>query len=341
MNIKDFAKLLNVSTATVSKALNDKPDISEATKKMVKEAAKRYNYTPVPLAKFVKREQNPTYALMLPCDDNHDFEQSPFYLRLYQGIYNSFKGTNINLIMVSSDSQSDEIKQLKKICESNIYSGVFLTDSRVYDNRVRYLQEKRFPFVCLGRSGFTPEVSYVDLNFEAMASEVVEFLSSRSFSKIALIVTGDFRVYANTFLESFKQNLIATGVTVYSDYILYCANSATDAYSAMQKLCALKERPEAVIIMNDIQTQGALKYLNDNNITNMATLCLLASSDLFKHKYRNKAAYFIDLNTIGMHLYELMQREVKGQPPEGRSLNLCFANKEAITNNDLFATNFK
>ena len=65
-NIKELAKILNISVATVSKALRDSHEISEQTKKKVLEAARDFNYTPNPYASSLRRKKSKTIAVILP-----------------------------------------------------------------------------------------------------------------------------------------------------------------------------------------------------------------------------------------------------------------------------------
>ena len=66
ITIKEIAKILMVSVSTVSKAMNDSPEISEKTKKKVKELAKFYGYTPNHIAVSLKNQSTFNIGVIIP-----------------------------------------------------------------------------------------------------------------------------------------------------------------------------------------------------------------------------------------------------------------------------------
>lgn len=78
--LKQIAKELGVSVSTVSKALNDSPEISEATKIKIKEYATFKNYKPNSIAKNLKNQRTNTFGVILPNILN------PFFAKVFSGI---------------------------------------------------------------------------------------------------------------------------------------------------------------------------------------------------------------------------------------------------------------
>ena len=66
ITLKQMADLTGFSVSTVSKAWNDKPDISTSTKKIIREIAKNYNYTPNHLAVSLRKQKTETIAIIVP-----------------------------------------------------------------------------------------------------------------------------------------------------------------------------------------------------------------------------------------------------------------------------------
>jgi LacI family transcriptional regulator len=80
MNLKEFAKALNLSASTVSRALNDSHEISTKTKLRVLELAKEMNFEPNPFASNLRRQKNKTIAVVVPDITNH------FFAKVIEGI---------------------------------------------------------------------------------------------------------------------------------------------------------------------------------------------------------------------------------------------------------------
>ena len=84
-SLKDIARELGVSTATVSKALNDLPDISEETKQLVREKAKEMGYFPNLAARALKTHRS--YNIGVLCvDDKNSALTHPFFSRVLESL---------------------------------------------------------------------------------------------------------------------------------------------------------------------------------------------------------------------------------------------------------------
>ena len=73
ITIKDIAKALNTNVSTVSRALNDHPSISDKTKKLVRQTARKLNYRPNGIASSLRRGNTRTIGLVVPHINRHFF----------------------------------------------------------------------------------------------------------------------------------------------------------------------------------------------------------------------------------------------------------------------------
>lgn len=85
MNIKELAAYLNLSTATVSKALNNKSDISNHTRKKVLEAADKLGYRPNASARYLRSGKTGVVALLLPATDDGNIHTASFFMAIARG----------------------------------------------------------------------------------------------------------------------------------------------------------------------------------------------------------------------------------------------------------------
>src|SRR5690606_15103760 len=90
--LKSLAKILNMSVSTVSKALSDSHEISEATKKKVQEYARKYNYRPNVIAQFLKTGKTNTIGVILPKVSN------PFESQILEGIQKAAFEQNFRIV---------------------------------------------------------------------------------------------------------------------------------------------------------------------------------------------------------------------------------------------------
>src|SRR5262245_8417116 len=108
VTIKDLARLLSLSTSTISRALNDHPDISDKVKERVKSAAQRFNYMPNLHARYFRKKHTGLIAVVLP--ELHRF----FIPDLLKGIETEIENKNFSLIIFQShNSYKREIEIIK------------------------------------------------------------------------------------------------------------------------------------------------------------------------------------------------------------------------------------
>lgn len=124
ITIKDLAKMLNLSTSTVSRALSDHPDISDGTKNRVKKAAETFNYTTNIHARFFRKQHSGLIALILP-EVNMFFTPS-----LIQGINKVISASKYSLITFLSNDNYEQEKEVITQCLSWAVEGVLISLSR-------------------------------------------------------------------------------------------------------------------------------------------------------------------------------------------------------------------
>jgi len=115
VTVKDLAKILGVSISTVSKALNNSYEISEATKLKIQKVAKQYNYSPNKLASSLKSGKTKTIGVILPSIRNK------FFARVLYGLEKmaTKKGYNI-ITCISNESHQKEVTNIEVLSNGSI-----------------------------------------------------------------------------------------------------------------------------------------------------------------------------------------------------------------------------
>ena len=113
--IKDIARELGVAVSTVSRALQDHPDISEATKQLVRECAQRLNYKPNLLASNLRTSKNTTIGVMMPELNHH------FFASVLDGIEQTAKKYGYNILICQSREDVDkEVQNVQTLLHSRV-----------------------------------------------------------------------------------------------------------------------------------------------------------------------------------------------------------------------------
>ncbi len=124
ITLKELAVILKVSVSTVSKALNDSYEISEATKKKVKTAANKYNYSPNLLAQGLKTRRTKILGVVIP-----DM-RAPFYIRVLRGIEKEASAQGYNILTCFSDESLSKEKDILDMLSQGNVDGIILSLSK-------------------------------------------------------------------------------------------------------------------------------------------------------------------------------------------------------------------
>jgi LacI family transcriptional regulator len=115
VTIKNIAKDLGVSVSTVSKALSDSPEISDATKIRIQEYAKLQNYKPNTMAKNLKNQRTNTLGVIIPNILN------PFFAKVFSGIEQAANEKGYNVVTyISNESMKKEMQDLDLLSNGTV-----------------------------------------------------------------------------------------------------------------------------------------------------------------------------------------------------------------------------
>ncbi|CAL2082059.1 LacI family DNA-binding transcriptional regulator [Tenacibaculum sp. 190524A02b] len=200
LTIKDLAKHLNVSISTVSKALNDSYEISEATKERIRKYAKENNYQPNVTALSLKSRKTKTIGIIIPNMLNY------FFAQVFKGIENvaSKKGYKI-ISCISNESYEKEVETIKMLSNGSIDGFILsLAEETIRKNSFKHFQktiDNGIPIVMFDRVAPNIQCDKVITNdFEATAN-TVKHLYRIGHKKIAFISTmSDLRIGERRYL---------------------------------------------------------------------------------------------------------------------------------------------
>ena len=119
ITIKDIAKALNISASTVSRALQDHPDISKTTKEAVNKYAKEHHYKPNAIALSLKMKRTNIIGVVVPEMIHH------FFSSVFTGIEDTANTRGYSVIVCqSSENYEKEVKSIKKVDRTLTLDGL-------------------------------------------------------------------------------------------------------------------------------------------------------------------------------------------------------------------------
>jgi len=262
VTIKDIAAELGLSVSTVSKALNDYPDVSPETRQLVKETARRMGYRPSAAARSLRTRRSNTIGLVFCIMDRHLTD--PYYLDLLASIGEECSRHGFDLLLSACPYRRLERAAYKRMVEGKRVDGMILTGTRHGDERIAYLKGRGFPFVALGRSEEDGDFPYVDVDGAKGASAAVQHLVDQGYRRIGFIGLPTELICAGHRLQGYKTTLEKNGLSFDPRLVIHCDCLTQEAgYRAMQHLLALDEPPDAAFVCSDEMALGAMKAVQE------------------------------------------------------------------------------
>lgn len=206
--LKTLAAATGLAVATVSRALKDAPDIGEETKRRVRETAERLGYRPNRAGVRLRTGKTNVIALVLSAEAdvmNHTSQ-------LLYSIARTLKGTAYHLVVMPFFPDEDPMTAIRYIVETGSADGVILNQTRPDDPRIRYMQDRGFPFATHGRTDMGIDHPYFDYDNEAYARHAVRLLHARGRKRLLIVAPPRAHAYARHMLQGFTDQAAQLGL---------------------------------------------------------------------------------------------------------------------------------
>ncbi len=265
ITIVEIAKMANVSTATVSRIMNNTGKVSEAKRKLVMDLIDKYDYKPSQIAKTLKLSKSNTVGFIVP------HINSPYYAQLFYETEVIAQKQGYTLMLCNSESDKMlESKILKEFIAANVRAIVFL-GGRLDDMECgkKYISEienvnQKIPIISCCE---VPNLKCVQVYQETQKSsgELLSYLSKSGYRDVALLGGyGNIRTTQKR-REEILNNAEKYGISIRRE-IIECDYSVSGGNHAMQEMLKKGEVPQAIICINDLIATGVLNEANKHKL---------------------------------------------------------------------------
>lgn len=262
VTIKDIARELNVSVATVSKALRGLKGVNSETREAVVNLAKQWNYHPNAVALSLMNNKTNNIGVIIPG------LIIPFYASAICGIQEvaSQNGFNI-LVCQSNENYKTEVKNTQAFISSRV-DGLIISISRETKNfeHFKQLQKRGIPLVFFNRvcqELNTPKVIVDD--YEG-AFKATEHLISTGRRKIAHIAGPNNLSLSNNRLKGYLDALAKHKIPINKKLIVESDLTTASGFQVMGKLLKGKDKPDAVFAVCDAAAYGAIQKIHGHSL---------------------------------------------------------------------------
>lgn len=206
--LKTIAELSGLAVPTVSRALNDAPDIGNATKAKVREIAARIGYQPNRAGLRLRTGKTNVIALVL--STQHDMMNHT--ARLITSIAAATRGTPYHMIVTPYFPDQDPMDPVRYITETRSADGLIMNQTQPEDPRVAYLMKIGFPFATHGRTNWADRHPYYDFHNGTFAALSVRKLAARGRKRILLVAPQKDQFYSIEMIDAARREAQALGL---------------------------------------------------------------------------------------------------------------------------------
>ena len=309
--LKKISVQLNLSISTVSRALKNHPDISENTKRKVKELAALMEYEPNTYAINLRTNKSNVFGLIVPAISNM------FYDSFISAVEEDARKSGYSLmILQSGDDPLQEAENLK-LCKHSRVDGIFISvtaDSYSGDIFSKY-QHAGMPVIFFDKvpeSGSFDTICMADEEAATIAAHTI--IKYKKKKILALFGNPDLSITKKR-KEAFQRVFEKEKSKIKID-IAFCLNSEASRQTVTAAV-SQSSRPDHIFCMSDEILIGAMKALNRSGLTIPGDISVLAISNGFIPGLFNPEITYIETSgyELGKLAIKRMLENMEGKTP--------------------------
>lgn len=260
VTIEDVAREAGVSRQTVSRAINNKAEISAHTLNRVLEAVEKLSYRPSRMAQGLVTQRTYTVGLVVGDITN------PFFPEVARGVLDAAQLRDYNVFLCNTDgSLQQELRILESLADHAV-DGIIIYPSYDSDNNLKtFVEQYQRPLVVVNHSFKHPRVSNLMVENQRGAALAVDYLVSKGHTAIGML-TGVLDPSRDRVrrIQGFRQALAAHGLPVVEEWIVPGLDPTFErGYEAGRYLLTQHSQVTAIFAYNDLLALGAIRACHE------------------------------------------------------------------------------
>ncbi|MBE2267621.1 MAG: LacI family DNA-binding transcriptional regulator [Anaerolinea sp.] len=290
--IFDVAKHAGVSIGTVSRVLNNRDRVSQATRERVLRAIRELDYHPNSFAQGLASQQTDTIGLVLPQVND------PFFYEIVRGVEDVVTAAGYSLMIVSQPRQTSE-SHYGRMFRRGIVDAMILASVDVYPDEIREIIAGGVPVTFIQQNPGKDVPAVMIDNYGGMA-ELTTHLIGHGYKRFAYITGTNHTPDNAERLRAVRETLEGHGLHLPKERIVEGNYLRGSGYRAMFNLLDLAERPDVVIAGNDQMAVDAILAAQERGLTVPDDIAVTGFDDVPLASYVNPP-----LTTVHQPIFEV------------------------------------
>jgi LacI family transcriptional regulator len=272
--IGDVARAAGVSTATVSRVLNDHPRVNPDLAARVRKTMRDLSYQPSGAARTLRTRQSRVWSLVLSDIRN------PFFTDMVRGIEDVAYGAGYSIILCNAEEDPAKEAAYIRLALAEQVSGIILVPAHFEMGDLTAAKKQGVPVVTVDRRSSAGDLDSVLVDNVAGASAAVTHLIDNGYRRIACITGPLTTTTGGDRLHGYRRALAKSSVPVDPAFVRTSNFKEAGGYEQMLALVALDPSPDAVFVANGLMTIGALRAIADSGLAIPDDMAIVGFDDM-------------------------------------------------------------
>ncbi|MDX1417270.1 MAG: LacI family DNA-binding transcriptional regulator [Candidatus Promineifilaceae bacterium] len=272
--IEDVAKAAGVSRQTVSRAINDKGEISPETKQRVLEVVRQLGYRPNRLAQGMVTQRTKTVGLVMPDISNL------FFPEVARGVQDAGREYDYNVLVCNTDDDPREEMNTLYSLMGQWVDGIVMISSSADITELQAFCDTFGPVVILNRDVKHTHVSSIMVENVRGGFLATEHLINLGRNRIGMLVSKAYKNSRIRRVQGYREALQEYGIGMNDQLIVGSEPTLQGGYEAMRKLLDRDEQISAVFAYNDLMGLGAIRACRDLGKNVPADIAIIGFDDI-------------------------------------------------------------
>ena len=277
LTLEDIGKLAGVSRSTVSRVVNNNPNVSDDVRERVQEVIQTTGYHPNVAARTLASHRSWMLGMVTPRSVS-SFFADPYFPRLAQGIAQACNQYEYTLGLFLVGSKEDEEKIYPRISRKGLLDGILIQAGQIGDQLIDRLIDTSLPLVVVGRPFQTENVSFIDIDNNVSAYNAVSHLIRLGCKRIGTIAGLPGSTVSIDRKDGYLKALAERGRSVDESLIVDSDFTEAGGYFAMQQI--LPAKPDAIFAASDLMAIGAMRAVRDAGLKIPQDIAFIGFDDI-------------------------------------------------------------
>ena len=272
--MKEVAKLAEVSVATVSRVLNNKPNVSPELRSRVLQAVEKLNYKRNRVARSLRAKTSLIIGLVIS-----DI-QNPFFTSVVRGVEDVAYAHGYTLLLCNSDEDPTKERLYIDIMLAERVAGVIISPVAEVDNYSSVLLQAGVPVVAMDRRMRDLEVDTVVINNVEGVYQAVGHLIEQGHRRIGFIGGPTRTTTGRERQEGYQKALAEHGLDLEQGLVKIGDFKQDSGYQMTCELLEMDDPPTAVFTANNLMTLGALNAIHEKKLSIPQEVAIVGFDDM-------------------------------------------------------------